>query len=168
MPGSLKRAVEQLDKRLKAAWRREIAATGLDVRGEFQDVVRTWEHRPTFAAEYQERGHLLLSDVYATGRYKDIWRWVDQGTGEYGERGVGYIIQPKDPTGLLRFQTGYSARTAPIAKANVGTGQSYGDWVSAKEVYHPGIKPRLFSNTAAEDLSPPLVERIKTATRRAV
>jgi len=72
------------------------------------------------------------------------------------------------PGKFLRFRTGYSARTAPIAKFNVGTGMANGGWVTKKQVMHPGIKKRKFMETFLEDMTPPLERRVQTRITNAI
>jgi hypothetical protein len=78
---------------------------------------------------------------------RQIWQYVDKGTGSYVPGGNAYWIFPRSPGGKLFFQGGYNAKTRPTAKANVGDGSRSGAWVTSEGVVHPGIKGRKFSET---------------------
>lgn len=136
----------------------ELRDTGLEMRTEHEKVVRDWTHKPTFKAEVNESKYLKTVKIKVKGQHADIWTFVDKGT-------KPHEIAAKNVP-LLKFQTGYSARTAPIAKHNVGTGQKFGAWVSAAVVQHPGTEARKFTETILKELSPPLEDRIQAAVKR--
>lgn len=104
------------------------------------------------------------------GKANAVWRYVDEGTGKWGKNHSPYPIRPKrtNKSGLLKFQTGYSPMTAPVAKYNVGSGGRSGNWISSKGVIHPGIRPREFTKTINEELNPSRRARIENAIRRAI
>lgn len=161
-----------LDSQLQRELLAELNATGKDIQKEFKNVVRKWKHKPKFVIN-TEIGRRLLAVTVAPekfGKANAIWRYVDQGTGKWGPKHSAYPILPKRPnkSGLLKFQTGYSPMTAPVAKYNVGTGGHFGGWVSSKGVMHPGIEPRLFTKTINDELSPPLKQRVESAIQRAI
>lgn len=94
------------------------------------------------------------------GRYAPIWIYVDKGT-------KPHEIAAKNVP-LLKFQTGYSARTAPVAKYNQGTGTANGAWVTKAVVQHPGNEARKFTETIIDELDPPFPDRIQAAIARGI
>lgn len=136
----------------------ELRATGQELRTDHEKVVRDWTHKPTFRAEVQNTPAFKTVRILPKGKYANIWVYVDQGT-------KPHKIRARNKP-YLAFQTGYSARTAPIAKYNKGTGQRFGAWVQKKEVNHPGTKARKFSKTFLDELTPPLHIRIQAAVKR--
>lgn len=136
----------------------ELRDTGLEMRTSHQHVVSEWQHKPTFKAEVNESQYLKTVTIKVKGEAADIWTFVDKGT-------KPHEIAAKNVP-FLKFQTGYSARTAPVAKFNQGTGQSFGPWVSTAVVQHPGTEARKFTETILKELSPPIEERIQAAVKR--
>ena len=138
----------------------ELEAHGQLETAKRRKVTRTWGEgsRPTFGwAVYKEPARLTLEGTIKKGQ---IYRWVDEGTDG------PYPILPKNPEGRLIFQTGYSAKTAPIAKFDQGTGTASGDWVSSQGVMHPGITAREFEKTFSKQFKPVLTRAIDQAIRR--
>ncbi len=136
----------------------ELRDTGLEMRTEHEHVVREWTHKPTFKVETDERPFLKTVKIKVKGENADIWTFVDQGT-------KPHEIAAKNAP-MLKFQTGYSARTAPVAKSNQGTGQKFGPWVAKAVVQHPGTEARKFTETILKELSPPIEDRIQAAVKR--
>lgn len=169
---SLRQNLVSLDSQLQRELLAELNATGKDIQKEFKNVVKKWKHKPKFVINTEIGRRLLMVTVAPekSGMGNNIFRWVDSGTGKWGPKHSAYPILPKrtNKSGLLKFQTGYSPMTAPVAKYNVGTGGHFGGWVSSKGVMHPGITPRLFTKTINEELNPSLRQRIENAIRRAI
>jgi hypothetical protein len=136
----------------------ELRATGQELKTANDKVVRPWSHKPTFRAEYSKSAAIRTVKVVAQGRHKAIWGYVDLGT-------KPHVIRAKNKP-FLAFQSGYSARTAPVAKFNQGTGQKFGAWRRKKQVNHPGNAPRKFTETFFKELSPPFPDRIQAAVKR--
>jgi hypothetical protein len=136
----------------------ELRATGQELKTNNDKVVRSWNHKPTFRVEYNKSASFKTVKIVAQGRHKAIWGYVDLGT-------KPHVIRAKNKP-FLAFQSGYSARTAPVAKFNQGTGQKFGAWKRKKQVNHPGNKPRKFSETFFKELSPPFPDRIQAAVKR--
>lgn len=150
-------------KSIRAEVRKEARQTGRDMADWLGIAVREWQSKPRFVGQV-----IMLPDytevrVNVAGNMKKIFFYVDQGTGLYGPKKSPYPIVPKTPGGMLKFQTGYSARSQPGAKIGMGTGERTGDWVSAKAVMHPGIKPRDFTKKVIEELNPDFYDRISDA-----
>lgn len=167
MPGrGIRSATRQALIRQSKTLRKELSEalheTGDELKKMHQDAVRDWKHRPKFKLTYALEKDRMSVEIRPAGQHKRIYRFVDAGT-----RGP-YIIRPKKPGGRLRFQTGYDAKTMPIAKGHVGTGGYSGEWVSASQVVHPGIEAREFSKTFTEDIRPQFIQAIENAFRRAL
>lgn len=131
-----------------------------------EEVTNDWHMKPTWDETPEFQAHLIIVRIQGTPGIPFVY--VDQGTGLYGSKGRGYTIYPRDPAGRLKFRVPYSARTAPVARAHVGTGQSGDTWVSKKEVYHPGIKPRHFIKDAIENMTPPLEKYVQDGINQAL
>lgn len=129
--------------------------TGQELLSEHRKVVRDWTHKPGFRQQTYRNPNVYSIKIVPTGRYARIWYYVDRGTKPHP------IVAVNVP--MLKFQGGYSARTAPVAKYNQGTGTASGAWVQKQEVQHPGNAPRDFSKTFIEELSPPFPDRIQAA-----
>jgi hypothetical protein len=155
---SFKTILARQKKMVEVETEYELRATGQELKTSNDKVVRSWSHKPTFRAEYNKSASFKTVKVVAQGRYKAIWGYVDLGT-------KPHVIRAKNKP-FLAFQTGYSARTAPIAKFNQGTGQKFGAWKRKKEVNHPGTKARKFTETFFKELSPPFPDRIQAAVKR--
>lgn len=150
--------------RQKKAIEREVAqelrATGQEGVSHFNKVTRSWSHQIKFRAETKLQPSLYTVKIVPQGRNKAIWGFVDLGT-------KPHVIRAKNAP-FLKFQTGYSARTAPVAQFNKGTGQSSGAWVQKTEVEHPGTEARKFTETFMKKLTPPLQDRIQAAVKRGI
>lgn len=103
------------------------------------EVTREWAHRVQFAVKVESRTGFTRFRLAAIGTKEalKIFHWVDAGT-------KPHIIRPKSPNKALVFFTPYSARTAPIANANAGTGRAGNTKNVRRFVRHPGNDPRLF------------------------
>lgn len=166
--GNLAQFLIRKDKAIRAAIRQECMDSGQELKSAAEDAVRSWTHRPAFAVQPTIRPDYISVTVEVGGAFKKQFLYVDQGTGRYGPNQRPYEIKPKQKSGLLTFRTGYSPKTLPIAKSNVGTGQASGKWVRKRRVLHPGIKPRKFLETQGEKLIPPFDKRIQNAIVKAI
>jgi hypothetical protein len=155
------------DRAVEKALETEMEFTASAAQVRLQNVVARWEHKPKFVIKKKITPTVILFTVEATGKKKEIFLYVDQGTGKFGSKKRSYQIPkvPKPET-TLRFRTGYSPKTKPVGKFNVGPGKASGGWVSAKKVIHPGIKGRKFTNSFIDELTPSFPERITEATKR--
>lgn len=163
----LKKTLIREDRNVRIGIRNELRATGEDAVAHLRTVTRSWSNKPNFTPYLTVRPTYMSIEIVPGGRGKKIWRFVDEGTGKYGKKKRAYQI-PKSPQPgrLLKFQANYSAKTAPVAKFNVGSGKKSGAWITKKTVMHPGIKPRHFIKTWFEKLRPPLGRRIDAAIKR--
>lgn len=139
----------------------ELTELGNDQKDYFEAVTSDWKRKPNFKVLTIITPTELGYAVIAIGENSDIWQYVDEGTRPH-------IIRPKSPEKPLAFRGNYSARTAPIAKAHVGSGQSSGAWVKTFVVFHPGSDARLFAETYLKDNTTERRRRIENALRRAI
>lgn len=158
--GSLRQALLDFNVRAKNEVAKEMIQIGKDLRKEHQDVVSDWEHKPDFGASTQFVQNSISVEIKVKGQHKKIWRYVDEGTRPH-------LILPRTEGGRLKFRTGYSPRTLPVAQAHMGTGTASGPFVSVAQVNHPGTEAREFGKTIAEDYKPEFRRRIENAFRRA-
>lgn len=145
----------------------ETTEIGEEIAEYFGDVVGDWKNKPTFRVVVTVNDQKIALEVVATGDGADKWLWISRGTGRWGPKKQSYTIRPKGDY-PLRFQTGYSARTAAVAKYDQGDGKKYGDWRTTYEVEHPGIESRLFEEEAQKNILPTARRRLNNRIRREV
>lgn len=138
----------------------ELRSTGQEGVSHFNKVTRSWSHQIKFRAETKLQPSLYTVKIMPQGKNKLLWFYVDLGT-------KPHPIAAKNAP-FLSFQIGYSARTAPVAQFNQGTGQSFGEWRQVTEVDHPGNEPRKFTETFMKKLTPSLQDRIQAAVKRGI
>lgn len=136
----------------------ETDATAEDGLIYHRKVVREWVKKPGFRQQKYKSPNTYSIKIVPTGRYASVWYFVDRGT-------KPHEIAAKNVP-LLKFQTGYSPRTAAVAKFAQGTGQKFGPWVSTAVVQHPGTEARKFTQTWIDELDPPFPDRIQAAIQR--
>jgi hypothetical protein len=133
------------------------------MKDEFENVVQSWTNKPRFETELTVSPSRIEAVIKPTGRAKKVFKYIDMGT-----KGPYLIPKVVIPGRLLKFRTGYSARTAPVGRYNVGTGSASGGWVSKAQVSHPGIKAREFSDKISKDNKFALDKRVNEALKRAL
>ena len=173
MPSRVDSNYRQLFRRLPQVLEAELIAEtekmGRQMERYKKQVVSSWRKKPRFVAVLDLANNRIALTVEAQGENGQIWRWVDEGTGKAaGNRSDDYPIRPKAPGYPLRFQTGYNARTQPVAAYDVGDGSRNGDWVSTYEVRHPGIEPREFTIQSRKMLQSQFRKRIMQAIQRGI
>lgn len=169
---NVRRLILREDEVARAAMYREMEASVQHVIDEVERMTGNWTHKPTFRVTSKRTGSTYTVTVNLSGSKinQQIFGWVDQGTGKYGPKGRAYKIPKTVKRGQkpLRFQTGYQAKTKPIAQVTGKGGESTGPWVSAIQVTHPGIEGRKFLETAQAELRPGLDVRVTNAIRKAL
>jgi len=148
--------IKEIDELVRTAVYTGLQNASDDIQSTSRDAVRQWRNRPDFADEFTVTKQRIECLIKPKGNRKviAIFKYVDKGTKEH-------LIFPKVPGTMLAFRTGYSARTAPVAKYNQGSGQSFGKLVRSFGVIHPGNKARLFMETFAKELIPSLQARVQ-------
>jgi hypothetical protein len=169
MPAAFKRRINSprrsalLDSRqLKAELRRVLDDHAKAVKKEFEGVVDDWQNKPRFVIEQKIEAEMLTVVVRPDKRMKAsrVFGYVDRGTDG------PYTIKPKKQGGRLAFQTGYQPKTLPIAQSGVGPGAAGGPLVFARQVTHPGIDARLFSETIQRRTDKDFRRNVENAFRR--
>lgn len=169
---TLRSWIVSVDKDIQRELRQVVQNTSQELKDYLTEVTASWEHKVTFRRVMVVNATLIKAGVQAVGKNKAIFGYVDRGTGKYGPKGVSYKIKPVAAP-LLRFKSGYDARSRPAAgaggmpRANVGSGKATGTWVATKEVTHPGIRPRKFAESFEKQLQPDFRRRVNNALRRA-
>lgn len=137
--------------------------TSDDLQSTGRDTVREWKNKPDFGETVYNGLDRIEFVIKPKGnkRVIQIFQYVDKGT-------KPHIIMPKIKGGMLKFRLGYSARTMPVAKYNIGTGQSFGAWVTKQQVFHPGSKPRNFLEHYLKELIPSFQQRIQMEINKAI
>lgn len=155
------------DIQIRRAVRNAVFDAADELVSNVETTVSDWDHKPRFRKQVSVSPAYISVEVTPTGRNKQIFEWVDQGT--EGPYRIPKFIRPETQSAkpvLLKFRTGYNARTAPTAKHHQGSGQASGPWRAAHQVTHPGIEARLFLETLSQELKPSLDRRIENAIRR--
>lgn len=153
--------IKEIDELVRTAVYTGLQNASDDIMSTSRDAVQQWRNRPDFADAFTVTKTRIECLIKPKGNRKviSIFKYVDKGT-----KGP-YLIFPKVEGGALWFKSGYSARTALVAKYNQGTGQSFGKTVKSFGVIHPGIKARLFLETYAKELVPALNMRVQNEIR---
>ena len=120
----------QQASKVEAAIRAASQRAAAELVADHEKTVSTWSTKPRFTVKVSASEIEVRTD-------SPIWRYVDQGT-------KPHVIRPKRPGGMLRFSTGYQAKTRP-GSIIAGSGGASGPVAWAKEVQHPGTKARGFS-----------------------
>lgn len=151
-----------LERRIPRNLETALDVSLIELERRYNSAVSDWKGKPRFYREIQVERDKITGRIRVAGS-EDVklhFLWTDQGT-------KPHTIRAKDAP-LLRFQTGFSPRTAPIARAQVGDGKASGDWVAKKEVSHPGTAARQFTQEWVKQQTPILLKTLKTAIRTAV
>jgi hypothetical protein len=145
--------------------RKDLDKAGKALEKSLERVVSDWssETKPTFKVKTivtAQRIGVNLT-VKEANRKKPVWKWVDQ-------TGTKKHKIPKRPkrAGVLRYRTGYQAKTRPNPARHGGPGRATGPWRSAKQVTHPGFPPRRFTEQILKDLRPEFNRAVRNGARR--
>ena len=164
----LRQVIINQDRQMRDELEREMSETAQEAKTFLVKATQRWRRKPRFRVKLKVSRGLLRWTVLAIGPNRKVFQFVDKGTGKFGPKKRAYKIPKVPTTKVLCFQTGYSAKTRPIAKFNVGTGRSTGPVVFAKQVIHPGIKARKFTETITKELQADLARRINNAMQRGI
>lgn len=131
-----------------------------------QRVVANWSDRtrPSFNGRVTVTVGRLAIQIFAREKNpkKPIWKWLDvTGTSPHKIR-----PRPQNKSKRLFFRLGGRAKTLPNPP-RFGTGRrAAGPLVVAREVNHPGFRPRRFSEKINKDLQPEALKGIRNGGRR--
>lgn len=133
-----------------------------DMQVKANKTVSDWSDKPRFERELTIKPDLISGRLVVKGSEAAAlhFMWTDQGT-------KAHIIRPKKAP-MLKFQTGYAARTAPVAKSQVGDGKATGAHVQTLVVLHPGTDARQFTQTWVKQQTPVLLRELVIAIESAV
>lgn len=155
------------DERIQQALRQVMIDTADEMKDSVERMVGDWSHKPRFRKTNTFTPAYISIVVQPTGNNAQIFSYVDQGTeGPYRIPKFPRVDPQTGKPTLLKFRTGYSARTAPVARFRIGSGSASGPFVSAAQVTHPGIEARKFLETLADEMKPTLDRRVDNAIRR--
>ncbi len=121
-------------------------------------VVANWEHKPKFQGRKTIKPDVIIVNVFPTGPNAKIWQFVDKGT-------KPHKIKAKNVP-LLKFRLGSKPKTLANPARTTSGSKATGQFISAKEVNHPGSKARNFTKQIAEDIKPEFKKEIENAFRR--
>jgi len=122
-----------------------------------QAVTRTWKTPVLFKLDVS-RVFVSSSEVYAIVSTKDKrWLWTDKGTKPHK-----IPLQPKT-SGWLAFPSKFSPKSKP-GTLRAFSGSKGGPMFFAKQVNHPGTKPRKFSEQIEKKYGP----KFRTAVNKAM
>lgn len=130
----------------RAAIKTALDSTAKLVKTDYQATQRTWKKQKTDPIIANQGEDTRL--VYVPNK---VFGYVDLGTRPH-------VIRPKTAR-RLAFRSGFIAKTSPGVIGS-GAGGSFGGYRYAKQVKHPGTKPRLFSKTIASKRVPDLAKAI--------
>lgn len=134
----------------------------VEMERKYNNAVSDWKDKPRFYRKITLTRDGMTGQIVAVGTEdaKLHFLWTDRGT-------KPHTITAKNAP-LLVFQTGFSPRTAPIARAQAGSGKASGDWVAKKSVQHPGTAKRQFTTEWVKQQTPVLLRTLRTAIKTAV
>lgn len=121
---------------LAAITDKELMAEAKTVQREYKATTRTFKRvKPDF------RIKRITTGVYAAGTDDRIYNYLDKGTRPH-------IIRAKRAK-VLRFNSNFKSKTVP-GRLNPRAGKNTGPAAFAKQVKHPGTKPRGFTRIIHE------------------
>jgi hypothetical protein len=126
-----------------------------DVKNRLLDDVKDWNDQPEFKVEVTANGDKIsmATSVDETTKGGQLYKWVNDGTGERGNNGgQAYDIAPKNAGGFLGpFFVPHTIKTFP--NPAVGSWPN-GDnvWLKPRVVRAPGIYPRNFVKNVLDEL----------------
>ena len=126
--------------------------SALEAQTMFQATTATWRTQPSFELQHERTGR------WGVKTDSDVYKWVDRGTKRHpiAARNAPYLV----------WHTPFTAKTTPNVIASASG--SYGNvWHSAKQVMHPGTKPRNFSRIISKQAQGPTVARLRAALKQA-
>ena len=141
-------------KGLKTNLRKTLRAEGKIDKRMLQETTATWKGtKPRFRVIEKVTPNELSVHVVPSGAGAQKWNWLEEGT-------RAHIISPRNRSGTLRFRTGGRPKTK-IGKLKSGRGARGKNWASAKQVRHPGTKPRLWRQVVWRKRNRPLLRKLR-------
>lgn len=128
---------------------------GNAMKRDFEETTKTWNHKPIFTVDVSTKGQ---GPAVLVGTDNEIYRFVNDGTKPHD-------IFPKRGK-VLRFQSGYSAKTSAGVIGSGGGGAS-GPTLFRPYVRHPGTKARKFDEAIAKKWQPRFKQEMQEAMAEA-
>lgn len=125
------------DKSFRMTIYNKARAVGNAMKKDFEATTASWNHKPKFTVDVSTKGQ---GPAVLVGTGDEIYGYVNDGTKPHD-------IYPKKAK-MLRFQSGYTAKTSPGVIGSGGGGAS-GATLFRPYVRHPGTKARKFDETIA-------------------
>lgn len=151
--GKLSERFKKMARQLPASVDDALRTAADDMRADFQETTATWDHAVSFDVDKLPKGYGVKTD-------DDIWNMLNAGT-------PPHEIMPKDPDGVLAFQSEYQAKTRAAWIGSKEGGPS-GDAVFARAVQHPGTQARRWSKTIYDKWQDKVTKYVRDALRAGV
>jgi len=139
----------------------ELRKEGRAVKRELEKTTATWEGtKPTFtfAIGLTTGDAIVLVGPAGNPKGAQKWVWLDEGT-------KPHTIKAKNAPNLtFRHGSGFKAKTK-VKTFSSGPGANTGPWIRKKEVKHPGIEPREWSEEVAKLRQKQFARRLSKAAR---
>lgn len=129
---------------------REIAE---DAKGDFEETVATWEHKPQFEIDERPKSFAVVTD-------DEIYGYVDKGTRPHKI--------PVGEAGFLAFRGNYQAKTTPRVIQSRPGGASGPYVYTTKDIDHPGTEAREFTKTIMTKWERQVAGRMREALRAGI
>ena len=126
--------------------------TGPDMMRLFNKTTDSWETRVNFYQRSKNISGYVSVTVYTRSQ---VYGYVNFGT-------PAHTITAKRPSGLLRFQPGYSPATRPKILSS-RTKRRSGPIIETYSVEHPGAEAREFDLAVAEEIAESFAEDVQEA-----
>lgn len=150
IPQAVRRMHPEVVKEIRTAY----DTLGKAAIGTLAEDVADWSDKPTFKyiVKVTKKGWSMEIKYDKRTIGGKHYTWVDKGTGSYVEGGEPYIIEPKNPGGMLRFKLPSMTKTLAASGIPSKSSQAPPGSVSTNAVLHPGIDPRQFSQELVKHL----------------
>lgn len=140
------------DKRLNALIRKAVQKSTRKTKGAYEKTVKSWTKKPKFSQKTSVKGGNLAVRVFTTSA---IYGYVDRGTHPHP---ISAVNVP-----LLKFQNQYRPKTVPGVIGSSNSPGKTGDWVSKRQVNHPGNEARRFTKIIAKQTQKELQTNVSQA-----
>lgn len=153
MTATIPKRLADAPDRLRKAIRTGMDAAAEALKVDFEATANTWSDAPAFRIERPDDYTRIVSTDH------EVWGMLDEGT-------RAHTIRARNAR-VLRFQTGFRAKTRPGVLGSSGGGAS-GPAVTARQVQHPGTAPRRWTYAAKEKYDKELPRILQRAIDAAV
>jgi len=156
------------DKDFQRIMRNALRKAAKDVKKDYEALVGTWEHKPSFKMETHLTPGLPSPsiEVYADpgGPNYEIWVYVNKGTRPHDIWAGAYTGKSKAK--VLVFPSQFTPKTRPRSLSS-GSGGRGGSLVKRPHVRHPGTQPREFDKQMSKRWKPRFKRRMEKAMSEA-